>query len=110
MRARRREAVNTKEGMMPKETIHVKDAIVNDSATDTNYPQDIVDARISVGFDKAHAHDRLRPTVGVSLEAYVENGNADMHWPRTVFLDRDQINQTIRALRKARDQAFGTDA
>lgn len=63
-------------------------------------------------------HDWMRVEVGWSREQCVQLGtvNPDAAQPHEsaygwfVELDRTGINRLIRTLRKARDQAFGSDA
>ena len=65
--------------------------------------------------ESPNAEDRLGLTVGwnptgwvqIYMEPHGAESTGDWH---IVDLDREAINRTIRALRKARDRAFGADA
>lgn len=76
-------------GVMPKESIYSRDP-------DAHY-------RVEV------AWQRENPDVMVSVGQAHQLGNG-LPVAYVVSLDRAGINRTIRALRKARDQAYGTDA
>lgn len=85
-------------GVMPKEKIDPRNR-----RRSAEHPEPLIEVRW--GKETAHVQvvtrmeddtHRLEPTV---------EGNG---WFAT--LDREQINRLIRALRRARDQAFGADA
>lgn len=98
---------------MPKHNIPVSDAIVNDPKTDTNlasstfHPMAVVQWT-SLGQQHDARLDPHAPHVAVAFEAHVE-GEVDPRYPRAVYLSRDEINRMIRALRDARDSAYGRD-
>lgn len=78
---------------MPRELIYNR-------STDETGPQN----HAEVGWCRHRDDDRHHVQVGILGP---EDSRSDA---RYVSLDRDGINRLIRALRKARDQAFGTDA
>lgn len=81
---------------MPKEIIYSRHFGTNENPEPT----------VHVGWTREASHVEIatRMPKGIQLpcDDVVENG-----WYAT--LDRNGINQLIRALRKARDQAFGKD-
>lgn len=77
---------------MPKETIKC----------------DVSDFHVLVGWDKDHGHAQIA-TVAPTMPLVTED-TLDEHNGWHVTLSRENINRLIRALRKARDQAFGADA
>lgn len=82
---------------MPKEQVHSRFA--------REYPA--TEASLSIGWGRDSEHVEvatIHPDEGAVLHPTPE-GNG---W--FVQLDRNGINRAIRALRRARDQAFGADA
>lgn len=83
-------------GVMPKETINNRYLVPNQLTGEGPQPDQITS--LHVGWDAKQGTaqvsiTRLTPEVSFSVD-----------------LDRDGINRLIRALRRARDAAFGADA
>jgi hypothetical protein len=84
-------AMGEKEGVMPKEVI---------------YPEISGDPRLEIGWAKDHGRVQIATLApdDQTLDPTSEGNGWFTH------LTRDDINRTIRALRRARDQAYGADA
>lgn len=102
---------------MPKQVLVFKDGIASDHGG-ANLPRTHVDSpRVEVGWSKAGS-DNPTGAVSIRLAANITQPDADDQAAarqatagiRSVIGGRDDINRLIRTLRKARDQAFGTDA
>lgn len=90
-------AMGGKEGVMPKET--VQGSVYEDQNT-----------RITSRFDVEVAWGRETSYVQVATVDPDAKDALSKESGLHVDLDRAKINQLIRVLRKARDQAFGADA
>lgn len=84
---------SVKEGIMPKQFIH------------SAFGESIPGLGLRIGWSKEHGHVQVASVAedGLKLEETPE-GNG---W--FVTMDRAGINAAIKALRKARDDAFGRD-
>lgn len=111
---------------MPKEFIHSRDfgrmvpTIVGDGSTGEVEMSPLDNDAIKVGWSKEAEHVEIAVCQTVD-GAFVEHGFlyqvgaeptvADaLLTPRYIQMDRAGLNRLIRTLRKARDDAFGSDA
>jgi hypothetical protein len=98
---------------MPKETVHdqaaMYDVRIGWMAGDAGYVQvgvETADGRAIVDWLVKKPSDEVRQT----LDRLTGSGEVAAFTGLWGTLDRDGCNRLIRALRRARDQAFGADA
>ena len=107
---------------MPREQINYAETTVNVLDTDTGElheeaaafvgsDEPILNVRWQGDTDEADAHVlvSLEVTTRTACDAVANAGPDGLAEIESVQLDRRQINRMIRALRRARDTAFGSD-
>jgi hypothetical protein len=100
-------------GVMPKETIHsryeghVSRVLDKDGNWVESDPSKVApEPFLTVGWGRESQHVQVATLAGGDYDEVGGNQRPGLY----VQLDRDGINRLIRALRKARDAAFGADA
>jgi hypothetical protein len=107
---------------MPREQINYAEGLINvldpetgelteDAATFVGCEEPILNVRWQGDTEDAKAHVlvSLEVTTRTACDAVANAGPDGVAEIESVQLDRRQINKMIRALRRARDTAFGSD-